>query len=464
MNAYRRTKSGGTLVTAAAVLFLAATATWAETTSKPAAAEVKADATTPALETLAASDVPKKETALSNIGTVAGNDVYVRSGFHQNYYPVTKLNKGDKVTVLGEEYGWLKILPPAGCYSLVEKVLIDKVDDQAGTANGEAMVYAGSNLNDRRYAKQVRLAKGDTVQLIGETSDGGFYKIQPPAGSTLWIKADLVDRGGKSEPKIEKVEPGELLAEAGGPATKPAAAPVAKGPSSTRPSTDVLAGKTAETQMDINAIEALVSAETTKPLNERSFEPIIARLRPLAGQSSDPVAQEYAKIRIRHLEEEIEIIKAVREIRESKEAAISAADRIAAERARIVVAPVAPMVDIAVRGEIRVSNIFDGLGGKPKRWRVVSPDDRTIAFIEVPQGSPIDPVQYYGKYVGIRASAQQMMQSTSPPVPIYTVKEILVQDPMAARKAEMAVNKPPVVPAPASQPAASGRSSSPSAN
>ncbi len=28
-----------------------------------------------------------------------GNNVYVRSGFHQNYYPVTKLNRGDEVTI-----------------------------------------------------------------------------------------------------------------------------------------------------------------------------------------------------------------------------------------------------------------------------------------------------------------------------------------------------------------------------
>ncbi|HSW45521.1 MAG TPA: SH3 domain-containing protein, partial [Phycisphaerae bacterium] len=128
----------------------------AEQATQPAAAESALPAATDA----------KAEPGISNVGIIKGNDVYVRSGFHQNYYPVTKLNKGDKITVLGEEYGWLKIEPPAGAYSLVEKVLIDKIDEQTGEANGEVTVYAGSNLNDRRYAKQVKLDKGARVQLI----------------------------------------------------------------------------------------------------------------------------------------------------------------------------------------------------------------------------------------------------------------------------------------------------------
>ena len=113
MNFYRRLMGGCIWVTAAAILSLTAATAWAEATSKPAAKEAKAEAKAPAIEALTAGTEPRKEAALSNVGTVTGNDVYVRSGFHQNYYPVTKLNKGDKVTVLGEEYGWLKVEPAA---------------------------------------------------------------------------------------------------------------------------------------------------------------------------------------------------------------------------------------------------------------------------------------------------------------------------------------------------------------
>ena len=88
-----------------------------------------------------------------------------------------------------------------------------------------------------------------------------------------------------------------------------------------------------------------------------------------------------------------------------------------------------------------------------------------LAYIEAPQGSPIDPVQYYGKYVGIRASGRQMMPGVMPPVPIFTVKEIVVQDPLAhkAGAGEAREASPPQseVAPPASQPAAAGATSQP---
>ncbi len=48
----------------------------------------------------------------TELGVITGDNVYVRSGFSTNYYPVTKLNRGKEVTVVGTEFGWLKILPP----------------------------------------------------------------------------------------------------------------------------------------------------------------------------------------------------------------------------------------------------------------------------------------------------------------------------------------------------------------
>jgi uncharacterized protein YraI len=60
------------------------TAAWAEATSKPAASSQPA----------------------AGVGAIKGNNVIIRSGFSTNYYPVTKLNKGDRVQISGEEFGW----------------------------------------------------------------------------------------------------------------------------------------------------------------------------------------------------------------------------------------------------------------------------------------------------------------------------------------------------------------------
>ena len=48
------------------------------------------------------------------VARMTGNNVYVRSGPGTNYYACGKLSKGDKITVVGSHFGWLRIVPPAG--------------------------------------------------------------------------------------------------------------------------------------------------------------------------------------------------------------------------------------------------------------------------------------------------------------------------------------------------------------
>lgn len=401
--------------------------------------------------------------ASGDVGYVKGNNVYVRSGFDMNYYPVTKLNRGDEVRILKEEHGWLEIAPPAGTYSLIDKTFVDKADDKAGTVNQTTWTYAGSNLGNQRYAKQVKLNQGDRVQLLGETSDGALYKIQPPAGATLWIKAELVDRSGTplsatgdaKAPTLEPVKPGSLnLGSDGVPTSSPAgsSALAAKPAPRQAPPAPKERKDTDRYSLQINAIEAEIAAETAKPLGERQFEPIIVKLEPIAAQSEDEVSQVYAQTRIEQLRGHLELVGAVRQIRDLHDTAIESANQEARRRQGIIVEQAAPMDTVDLRGEIRVSGIYTGELNRPKRWRVVEPSGgKTQAYIEVPEGSPIDPVQYYGKYVGIRASGYRYLKGTIPPVPVYTVQEILVLDP-ASRATFSASPAPPAVAAPASQP------------
>lgn len=436
---------------------------WAQAATQPAVAAKEKKTVASAAETKG----PK-------IGHVRGSNCNVRSGFHQNYYAVTQLNRGDEVTILGEEFGWLKIVPPAGTHSLIDRTYVDRLDDKTGVVNDAAQVYAGSNMNNQRYAKQVVLPKGARVEILGETSDKAFYKITPPAGAELWIKGDLVDQTGrlanlaqKKSPtpsNIEKVKPGELGL--GGKLARPNAE-VTPTPSDDKNVASMMDRN--KNQIDVNAIEAEIAAERTKPLDQRSYESIVARLQPLAEQTEDETTQLYAKARIKQLHDQMGLEAAVREMRELKDQAIDTADALAARRALIQARQAEPMDDIIVRGEIRVSGLYDGSASRPKRWRVVDPDDgRTLAYIELAEGSPIDPVQYYGKYIGIRASQRRMLSGALSPIPIYTIQEIVVQDP-AMRSKQPALGsvmtaspKPAEVSAPASQPAAAVDQNAPS--
>lgn len=441
--------------------------------------------------------------ANSKTGTVKGDNVYVRSGFSTNYYPVTKLNQGDQVTILGEEYGWLNIAPPAGTHSLIEKTLVNRIDDRSGTLNGDAWVYAGSNIDNRRYARQVKLVKGDKVDIIGETSDGAFFKIMPPPGATVWISAELVDRGGKKfhaeagpkPPVIEPVKTGDLkltenLPELDG-AGKPADADAATQPTEVKdiaaPSSEPKSAPVADRsrqpvglrpmekfQIELNAIETEIEAEEAKPFAQRNYTGVIEKLRPIAEQKDDEVAGLYAQARMSQMKDQMDLIKGLSQMQAIREEAMIVSKQHAQSREAIRSELIRGLDDIVVRGEIKVSGIYDGSASRPRRWRVVDPGrDRTLAYIELPPDSPINPVHFYGRYVGIRASGRQVLSGTIPPLPIYTVQEIVPLDPGASRYSveptqtpapvvpmestgRLASPAPPAVASPSSQPSAAG--------
>ena len=406
------------------------------------------------------------------VGTVTGNNVYVRSGSDRNYYAVAKLNRGDEVTIVGERFGWLEILPPPGAYSLVDKDYVDLVDDKMGVLNGKTWVQAGSDLAERHYAKQVKLDKGDRVRVIGQTADGKFCKIAPPRGAHLWISGDYVTPGRKVTraegplPRvIETVKPGELRLPQAPPTVKEPGTPPLPTvePSLTLPASPHVPGLETDGKYRplIDGIEKDIAAEQAKPPKDRILEPIIRKLRPIAEQGDDEMAKLYAQARIRQLQSYIELVEAVQEMRELRAKSVSTAEAMRLEREKIEAALAAN--DIVVRGEIRVSSIYNGSGRRPKRWRIVEPGARptkTLAYIEVPPGSPIDPIQYYGRHVGIRASARRVLNSSGSPVPVYTVQEIKVLSPagQSDRTSGSAVSaspSPEKVTAPSSQPASS---------
>lgn len=391
-------------------------------------------------------------------GKIKGTNVNVRSGSDMNYYVVTKLNRGDTVSIVREMFGWLEILPPQGCFSVVDKNYVDKADDGTGTLNGDAWVYAGSQVDERRYAKQVQLKKGEKVQILGETADGKCYKINPPPGATLWVHGDFVDRPGApvrpstDRPAGERVPTGSLDLSGVGTATRPAPAlqpmPKADQPSGKEEEVfkatglepikpELLITRNEKHQSMIASIESRIAAESAKPVGQRDFEQFIKDLQPLAAQSDDEVAKLYAETRIKQIRSQAEAARALEQMKKLHGEALSGADAMRAEFEKLRRKQIEeyPTDWIDVRGEIRVSAIYNGVGGKPKRWRVVQPGatpTKTLAYIEVPEGSPINPADYYGKYVAIKAEVRKQVRDAAPPVPVYVVREIKVAE-MPAR-------------------------------
>ncbi|HVT29694.1 MAG TPA: SH3 domain-containing protein [Lacipirellulaceae bacterium] len=124
----------------------------------------------------------------------------VLSGPGQKFYPTDSLAQGDTVDVYREKPGgWLAIRPPVNSFSwIAERDLILKDGGLAEIVKDGVASRIGSRINNRHNAVQVRLKKGEAVEVVGEDTINGekWYKIAPPAGEFRWIQASLVEKIG----------------------------------------------------------------------------------------------------------------------------------------------------------------------------------------------------------------------------------------------------------------------------
>lgn len=124
----------------------------------------------------------------------------VHSGPGENFYPTDTLSQGELVEVYQEKSGgWLGIRPPLNSFSWVAgRDLILKDGGLGEVVKDDVASRIGSRVNNKRNAAQVRLKKGEGVEVLGEEMMGGekWYKIAPPAGEFRWIQKSLIERAG----------------------------------------------------------------------------------------------------------------------------------------------------------------------------------------------------------------------------------------------------------------------------
>lgn len=138
----------------------------------------------------------------------AKSTTFIRSGPSNNFYPTTKLNKGDEVTVVGIKYEWLKILPPPGSFSYVPKAYVERRGDgKVGRVTNVLNVRAGSSENQIKTTVQVKLREGEDVTIIGEQDE--YYKIVPPEGAYLYVHQQYIKPVGEGVPAKPRVRVAE---------------------------------------------------------------------------------------------------------------------------------------------------------------------------------------------------------------------------------------------------------------
>jgi len=150
---------------------------------------------------------------------ITADEVYVRSGPGQSYYPTDKLKAGQQVEVYRHDPGgWYAIKPPQGSFTWVSgRFLQPGEDNLAVVADQRVAARVGSRFSDIRDVIQVRLHKAEVVEVLEARKSGSgagrttWYKIAPPAGEFRWVFGRYVtteheaDGLRKTQPPTEQV-------------------------------------------------------------------------------------------------------------------------------------------------------------------------------------------------------------------------------------------------------------------
>jgi SH3-like domain-containing protein len=132
--------------------------------------------------------------------TVVSDDVYVRSGPGQDYYPTSKLKRGEEVEVYRHDPGgWCRIRPVEGSFTWVSgRFLKPTKHNMAVVTQDGIAARVGSRFSDTRDVIQVRLHKDEVVEILeAPPADGHganqWYKIAPPSGEFRWVSSKYLD-------------------------------------------------------------------------------------------------------------------------------------------------------------------------------------------------------------------------------------------------------------------------------
>ena len=121
--------------------------------------------------------------------TVASDDVFVRSGPGQNYYATDKLKHGQEVEVYRHDPGgWCAIRPVDGSFTWVSSHFLKPMKNHLAVVTEDGVsARVGSRFGNPRDVIQVRLHKGEVVEVIELASRRSMVKIAPPSGEFRWV-------------------------------------------------------------------------------------------------------------------------------------------------------------------------------------------------------------------------------------------------------------------------------------
>lgn len=351
--------------------------------------------------------------AFPYLAEVTGDSVNIRSGPGTNYYRCGNLNKGDKVKVVGSQFGWSRIVPPAGSFSWISKqyVSIDRNDPTAGTVTGDNVrIYTGSELLKPIHSTTVQLKfnRGDKVKLLGQEQEG-YYKIAPPEGAYLWLSTQYTKPVGPVVEPSPAAEPLPVKAE-----EEPSPAPVV-----------VPTNISLESQKlkEYYALQKQIEAELAKPKTEQDYSQLKKNLLEIAAIKEAGRAARYAEYTLKQIERFELALRVDKKIQNQDEQLQQIQKRI--DKARQTQLAQAPQLGrFAVIGRLQTSNIYVA-DAERIHYRIIDDTGKTACYIiAADSASQTDLPKFIGKKVGVVGAIEPHPQTKGALVRFTEIAEL----------------------------------------
>lgn len=339
---------------------------------------------------------------------ITGNDVYIRSGPGRNYYPCGKLNKGDKVTVVGSKLVWSRIEPPRGSFSWISKqyIRIDANNPDFGVVTGDSVrVWAGSEHIKPIHSssEQLTLSTDDKVRLMGEEI-GDYYKISPPEGAYLWVLT------GYTRPHTI---PGDFTPPTFRLDTQPERTAVVP----------TILPLEAQLLEKYHALEKQIQAEGKKPMDQRNYANLKKSLAVIAANQQAGKAARYCSFaleQIKRCELALEVAKVVRLQDTQLQRTREKIDKARANR----LADFQDLGKFTAVGQFLVSGIY-GTEAQLKHYRIIDASGN-IACYALPSGPAAQTSLdgFLGKKVGLTGIIEPHTQTAGALVRFTEIAQI----------------------------------------
>ncbi len=166
---------------------------------------------------------------------VTADHVNLRTRADGNAMIVGQVDRDTVLEAHGVEFGWHRVVPPAGVFSLVSAQYVERTGPDRGVVrvrSGKLRVRAGStvfSLDPLNCPVQTLLPAGAEVRIVGEQD--GWLRVVPPEGVFVYITDRYVQR-------ISPAEAARLRARhSAAPLTQPAVATQPQREAASRPAT-----------------------------------------------------------------------------------------------------------------------------------------------------------------------------------------------------------------------------------